>query len=692
MNFCAIKPTRPLAAAALALFLAACGSGDDPAPAPETPPAPQAAVMSGTAAIGAALVGGEVRIIDRAGADACDTGSSLVTGAAGDYTCVLLATAEAPFVIVVTDPAGLVSPMISLATGRPAAGETATANVSRLTTAIAAQLAPNGDAFAFVNDTQMLASLDATSLDAVKANVVAQLADVLVDLGMDPASFDPVTTPFVGGSNAGADKLLDQVHVHFENGAPMLVNVLNPDAPAVPMAGAASTPPAKVAKSAAPAAFSVTELDIVKTGFDACFAVAGPSRFGHAACGSLFVDDAPSALTGGATYLHNGYQKPQALGPLWASDDVTGIAVNRPELLRYVPRPDGKDEAVVNLKFADRNGYPDNRILVLKKFPGTATAQRASDWWLYGSRRAMDVRVSASIRLQEQTLSEAAQVAFNAGASRFQSGLNVYIAKPCANANACPNTEDVRYVRVTGPGLPTAGLVYADVQLPQSWMAILNATGTIPAGDQVYATTSNNIFYLQRSRGISGADAFALRSNPFVNNATPSFPYWAHPAMYGEAPSSGWSFDLSRVPAWSEYTFEVFRGTQTTTTEVYTTRMLTPVVPAAYAAVQQWHAPTAATKALASDGAPAATSLDLAWTANLYAERIESVQVYTFNGTTAVNSASTGVAKGRTSVTVTPVGGEFGPLSVANVGTSRTLQFRYRVLDGSYKDQTVTFN
>lgn len=684
------KALAPLTAIAAAVALVACGGGGGNGDvATATPDAPNATILAGTAATGAALVGAQVTVTDRNGAAACEDSSSLTTGTAGEYRCVLKASAEAPFVIVAVDPNGLVSPMVSLATERPANGASSTANVSRLTTAIAAQLAPNKDPFAFVNDSSVLAALDPGTLEALKTKVATQLAEVLADLGIDAASFDPITTPFVGGSNAGADALLDQVVVRFENGTPMLANLLSPAEAPVAMADATTAAPGTV-KKATVSGFSVTELDFAKYSMEACFAVPSTTRDASGECDGFLVDDAPTELTGGATYLHNGFHAEQAFGPLLASAEMDGARFNRPELLRYLPQADGKDEAVINVKFTDRNGVPDNRILVVKKFPGTQSATRLTDWWLYGNQRSMNLHVRATVRQEEQRVPEDQLVALgNLGASRYLTGLNIYIAKPCDDpVNVCPGTSDVRYVRVKGPGLPDAGLVYADVDLPQAWMAILNADGVIPAGAQQFASTSNNLFWLQRSAGISGASAFQIRPNPGVAAATAPFDNWAHPSMYaGQTPSATWALDLGQVPAWSEYTFEVFRGTETVTpSEAITTRMVTPVVPATYAATQRWHVPTDATKALASAGAPAVATLDLAWTVNPYAERIESVQVYS-----NVNSASVRVPKGANAVTATAVTGEFAALSLTPESTHRQLQFRYRMVDGSYRDMTTRF-
>ncbi|HMN20384.1 MAG TPA: hypothetical protein PKA16_03225 [Ottowia sp.] len=672
------------------LALAACGgSGGDGAEAP--PPAK--AAVHGTVATGEALANAKVRVTDRTGVAAC-TEDPLQADLTGAFTCELKPGASAPLILVATDPAGLRDPLVSLATALPGAGQDATVNISPLTTAMVAQIAPNKDPFALAADSAALAAVDPDALAAVRANVNKQLADVLPALGLDPATFDPISTPFVGGSNTGGDGLLDQVRVTFENGAPVLSNVLNPDADPVPMAGISEAPPVPPATVID---FSATELDILQTAFERCFAVPSTVRDSNADCDDILVDDADPALTGGAAYLNSGFDGAQSFGTLIASADMDGAKFNRPELMLYVPKSNG-DEAVVNLRFTDKNGVGDNRILIAKKFAGSATAERNSNWWLYGNQRTVNAYVRASIRKQEQFLPEEFRAQYDIGPSRFQTGLEIYVARSGARGQSLAN---LRYVRIKGPGLPTAGLVLADPGgLPQDWMAIHNADGVIPA-DRQYSTGSSNIFYLQRSMDITGPDAYKLRSMPWSGNAAPVYNNWAHPVMYGEAPDPEWQFDLGKAPAWSTYHFELFTAadddpnTPTTPTPAMTfsTAIVTPVVPAAYAATQQWHEQPASTRALVTNGAPAASSLTLEWLINPYAQRVDSVNVYTYDsdGDKTVNSASIRVPKGASSQEAAAGGGTFPALTTSHL-VSRSLQWRYKMLDGSYKDQVLTFN
>lgn len=703
-----------------ALILAACGGGGGGGqPTPEPTPAPtSSAVIIGTAAYGAAVANATIRITDRTGASAC-TNDPITTDASGAYRCSLSAASQAPFAVLVTDPDNLVNPMISILSTKPATGSETTANVTPLTTAIAAQLDTNKDPFALIKDPAALANVSVSTLNTIKANVIQQLASVLTDAGVDPATFDPISTPFTGGNRTGVDKMLDQVRVTFDNGAPQLSNVLNPGAPSVPMAGITTAP--AVAVSAVTTTFTLAELDFAKTELERCFAVPAATRApnpdttnrllnGVATECQDFVASAGDAPNVNIDFLHNGYAPEAYFYGLLTSSDMDGAKVSLPELLRYTTRSDGRDEALINIKFRDKNGYIDNRILTAKKFPGSRTS--GTQWWLIGNQRSYDAFIRSSVRQREQMISQSvldSTTTFNnAARSRFETGLEIFIQRPnnggTVNFNNNPNGNGIRYVRVKGPGLPTAGLVYADVaaNLPQSWMGILNATGTIPndttstqqfAGMNGVGVTSN-IFNIQRTQGITGTQAFTIRPNPNQSaaNQAANTPQWAHPAMYGAAPSNTWTFDLSQAPVWSLYNFEVFNGTSTVANTTFTARIVTPIMPAAFAATQQWNAFTAASRALVSDGAVATSSVDIAWTQNTLAERIGSINAYSFSSSGLINSSSLNVPKGTFIRNAPAVGGQFPAISISNNQNGRTLQIRHSMLDGSYKDHMIQFN
>ncbi len=179
------RSTRLLALATLtgSLLLSACGGGGDGVPPPSTgdasvPAADSRPVISGTAATGAAIVGATVAVLDRSGISAC-ANDPITTNAQGVYSCRLLDSAIAPFIVSVVDPQGLVSPQISIALTRPNANSSATVNVTPLTTGILAQLDPNRNPFALSQSPQGLANINLAELNAIIDNVASQLASVL---------------------------------------------------------------------------------------------------------------------------------------------------------------------------------------------------------------------------------------------------------------------------------------------------------------------------------------------------------------------------------------------------------------------------------------------------------------------------------------------------------------------------------
>lgn len=179
-----------------AAALAACGGGggDDPAPEPE-PPAPVATTLSGTAATGAPFAGAALQVTDASGASVCDT----TTAADGSFSCTLAPTAARPLVLrAVKDDQTLYS-------ATAAAGDTR-ANVTPLTTIIAARLAPNGDPSKLAASPQ---SVTAAALQAQSGALLAALQPLLTALGL---TIDPIAGALTA-DGTGQDKLLDTISV-----------------------------------------------------------------------------------------------------------------------------------------------------------------------------------------------------------------------------------------------------------------------------------------------------------------------------------------------------------------------------------------------------------------------------------------------------------------------------------------------
>ncbi|NJM44059.1 MAG: hypothetical protein HC858_08975 [Brachymonas sp.] len=391
------KPTRLLALAAVsaALLISACGgSGGSGGGTPPTIPTAESATILGTAAIGAAMVNANVRIVDRTGASACSN-DPITTDATGAYRCVLTANSVAPFAIVATDPTGLLNPLSSILTTKPVVGSQSTSNITPLTTAIVAQLDPNKDAFSLLNNPSALASVSTDTLASITSNVIAQLGSVVATTNLGSANnFNPFSTPFVGGSGTGADQVLDQIRVTFDNGTPHLSNVLNPNVPSVPMAGTTTAPAVTI--SVVASTFSMAELAFAKTELERCFAVPASQRATTnnnliasvaTACQDFVVDDAPLSAKGADVFLNSGYSAQSHFYNLLTSSAMDNAQFNLPELMRYTPKSDGKDEALINIKFRDNAGFINNQILVAKNILDHAIQVKRSGGFMVTSAK-----------------------------------------------------------------------------------------------------------------------------------------------------------------------------------------------------------------------------------------------------------------------------------------------------------------
>lgn len=699
-----LRELAPLLAAVLA---ASCGGdGSDDA----GPPAPAAATLGGVAATGAALAQAEVAVTDGTKASVC-VERAIVTSGTGAFTCTLQPGKTAPFVVVVTDPSGAHRPLVSVATTTPAAGEALVVNATPLTTAIVAQLAPGDDALAVVADRALL---DLAALAAVKAKVLSQLAPVLTALGAD-AGYDPFATPIVAATAAQAgntaDHVMDLLRFSVVDGQTLVATVDRPDA-AVALADAAATSPAALPPPAAVATTLSEATRLLAARLNGCFALPVSRRVLDADRGIAAGDGGPEVLSSDAAcggiaasdYRHNGYRFGQQFYGLLNDERMTGASFSPAEVMLLVDDTgaDDHDRAVVNLRFVDAAGVAGNVITVMDKRPGSATTARPGDWWLAGNQHLVDASVRPFVRRHEQLAPNPGTGAFvNAAASRFESGITVFVNKDG------PNSAGLRAALVTGPGLPAAGLVltrpHPSICTAQNWLNILRKDGATDTASAVYAGDTTNIFRLQRTQGIAGSDATTLRPNPNAGNANATaFPSWAHPLDYGAQPGATGYIDFAALKAHAAYRLALYYDGEETPRHVETKTMLAPVVPATRGAALQWIEPTAATRAVLDPAgalAAAQTTVTLAWTANPLAETVQSAGFYSYGPGGSVNQGQVGVARGATSAVAQAPGNagacdhgaQFAPLT-ADGTSGRSVQLRYRMLDGSAKDATLRWN
>jgi len=659
--------------------------------------------VTGTAAVGAALANANVSVTDSARSNVCEE-ATIVTSGTGTFQCTVLAGKSAPFLVVVTDPTGGYAPMVSVVTTTPAVGSSIVANATPLTTAIVAQVAPGGNPLSLVADPSRL---DLGALAAATTNVLTQLAPVLSALG-SPTDYNPFTTQLVAatptqGGNT-ADQVIETLKFSTVNGVTLVGTIDNP-AGAIPLAGATTASPTPL-PAPSTAVLSLSEsLRILTNALNGCFALPVAARvlstdtsIPTAQGGPAVTSFAPECqrITHPA-YLNSGYSTGQRFYALLNDPTMVGARFNPPEILEFIDDATSadNDEVILNIRFVDANGVAANLLDTARKLPGTSSTARPTDWWLYGNQQVVDSYVRSFIRRNEQFAPNPGTAPFaNASASRFESGIEIFVNKDG------PGSTGLRAARVKGPGLPPAGIVLTRLNpvivTDQTWLVIRRKDGLTDTASATFASDVGNIFRLQRTQGVTGTAAVTVRPNPNAGiSDNTSFVAWAHPLDYGAAPGATNYIDFGQLRANSVYQFEYFYDGETVPRYTYSNkRMVTSVIPATQAVNLQWIELTPATLGFLNPASPLAAelpSLALAWTANPFAETIGSAGVYTFGGGVSVNDAIVPVARGATTATAVAPGPNFRALT--NDGTSsRTIQLRYRMLDGRFKDSTTRFN
>jgi hypothetical protein len=658
-----------------------------------------APVIQGTAAVGAALANATVQVTDRAKNPACYE-SPIYTDGLGSFTCTVRPGLAAPLLVVVRDAFQAYAPIVSIVDSLPPAGSVLVTNATPLTTAIVSQLAPNGNALALVSDPSLI---DLAKLAAIKANVLAQLQAVLAAIGA-PAGYDPFTTPIVAATpnqpGNTADHILEMLRFSTVNSVNRIGTIDNPAG--VVLAGLA--PGAVLPAPSAGALALGSTMQQMTNAFNACFALTVNQRVLAVNFGIPANQGGPEVTSLGAAcqsiwhadYRNSGFRSGQRHFGLLRDNAMVGAAFALPEIMLF--RDDttaaDNDVAVLNFRFVDANGISSNIIEVARKLPGSATAQHLSDWWMHGNRGVVDATVRPVIRRSEQLVPNPGVAPFqNTSASRFEAALEFFINKDG------PGSAGLRAVRATGPALPPTGIVLTrpdpSIVTDQTWMNVRSKDGKTDPADATFSGNNGNNFLLQRTKAITGADAFEFRPNPNAGNTTNVFPNWAHPMDYGLLPTNEPFIDFAQLATGTAYTLEYFYDGETAPRHVESKTLLAPVTPATFAANLQWIDLTAQTRRYLSPNDPLAqpqTVMNLGWIANPFAETAASAGVYTGNGGQFVNDAIITFPRGATSAqAVAPSGTPFPALT--NTGTSgRNIQLRYRMLDGSYKDSFTRYN
>ena len=694
---------KPSLSAALAVLLAACGSSsNNPG---STSASAGASTISGTAATGSALANANVSVTDAAGNSPCvETG--ITTSALGVYTCTLKPGEAAPFVVVVADPSGNTQPLVSVTTTTPAAGTPLTLNATPLTTAIVTQLT-GGNPLSIVGK-----PVDATALQTITSNVVAQLGPVLSAIGL--TNYNPFSTAIAAASattqGSTSDQLLDIVKVTTSGSGTLQLSTVG-GAP-VPLASATSTG----GTLAAPAANVQSLPQAVQQlagAFTQCF-VLPPEQRGTVGSDTLAtavssiptVNSMAGACSGlfDASYKHNGYTAGEKFFGLLIDSAMTGVKFPVPEVAAFYPADaNNPDRAVINIKYVSSDGYPGNIFSVMRFVSG--------NWVHTGNQQLVDVDVKPMIRRVQQLNPG------NTGATKqsgYQSGIQFAIDVTGPNSIDASGNK-LGYAVVTGPGLPSNGIVYiapsSNLAPGQTYMDISNTGGYVASITSALASSTStdalrcgngtptpsinptNLtancpnFWFYKTSGLSGSAATATIATPTPktnsNYGGPSGTNtnWAQP---------GDGSNAAQVTAGSAYTVTLFyvnsSGAVSSSLAVEK-RALSDEVQATQAVNLPWNSIGNQTQSLFGGASLAAaqSSITLDWVSNPAAQLYKSAAVTI--DTVGTYGNPTPIPKGATSLALPNT-----TMPAVTGSQVRAVLFNYQMLDNSNKSDVFTYN
>jgi hypothetical protein len=472
--------------------LSGCGGGGSGSTSSSTPPV-TATSVSGTVATGTAVVGATVTLTDATGAQTTAT-----TNTQGAYT-ISVKGMTAPFLIVATDAAGLSAPLVSVLARLPNGTAPAVANVTTLTTAIAAMLTASGNPTDLASTTA-LANVTLPSVQIATITLDTMLTKILAQNGIQTAGFDPIGTAFTP-NHTGADAVIDTVSlVSAANGGVLLLSNAAPGTTVVLNNQTAQS----VTLAAPPVAANY--LEPIASLLTAC-----------AANGTLNTSCSPAI---DATFLENG-STDLAVGHGLTDASITGAVFGSPKTLAFFTR-NGKQLALVQLPVTLASGATSGVFYTIaqqRPTPVTLANGTQLGWDLVGNQSPFAVSIMSQIQRRTFLDSKLNDV------NRYESGLK--IAMPTAS------NPTVYSASVTGPGLAAP-----------VWLMQRNASGS-------------------DSLGLSDLPLNAAPVSPATTNSNTELYRWSWQSLSSTAnftppASSGYyaaqPIDASTVPLYAAYT------------------------------------------------------------------------------------------------------------------------------------------
>ena len=573
-----------LMAAAVAASLAGCGSDDggSAAPAPTT--------LKGTVAVGAALPGASIAVQD---ADASTADVTATAAADGSYR-IDVSSLKAPLLLRASgtlngEPVSVVAVVPELS------GNAAnTANVTSLTHAVAALIAPGGDLNG-LNTAQAIAGIHPKTVVDASTLVVNTLKSNPAFASLLGANFDPLKTAFAA-DGSGVDAVLDQVQVAAGGGGVSITNLSAPSSEAAAPPEPVQLTPQQVATpnqapqlpASEPAANlpSSTEMLAIARKLETCLALPLEQR--------VTLDAAKQAIAVSATCTY-GVADWKSGGGGWVErmgNDVfryaanTGAKVGQPTIAAVLAPPKHSGSTF-------QHPYCNTQTCVVMYTPTVSAsgkpgggfwqlAKVAGKWEFVGNQ--LPYAMGVEQRLNRKVAVNTALAAANPTNYFLQDRLESIIRVSFNMDASAADTSHIRAVVWKGPGLPAAGVVTHRSQRcgTDDRMVITNQEGVLTVNNSSTIQFWNNgggiDFYADAARLDGSALAMPTPSANWAANAAPSNQDYRGSAFGGQ------------IPAWSTYSAEIytFANTGSTPDEVIMVRNATPFEPAAAGAAKRW--------------------------------------------------------------------------------------------------------
>ncbi|RKP50831.1 hypothetical protein D7S89_07090 [Trinickia fusca] len=508
--------------------------------------------MTGTVAVGSAVVGANVTVIDSKGVSA-----AAVSDSSGNYS-IDITTLTPPLAIVASDPSGISPTLVSVLAGVPAGSATITANVTTLTTAVAALLTSSGNSLDVASPANLSSLVTQANVASAVTKLDTALQSILAMNGLNASSFDPIGTPFKA-NQTGADAAIDAVQiVAAPTGGTKLMSASDP------INGfALNVNSSPLAPLVAPPA-AANYLSAVVTALGQCLG-------GNSASCSQAID---------SSYLENGYSTFAAAHPALAA---SGVTLGTPQTLKFF-MSNGTQKALVLLRYKAADGTLGSTTTIVQQSGGT--------WDIVGNQQPYNVTIS-SFLARRQSLD-----ATNQPYSRYEAGLGINIP---VGAAGTPNPVNLASASVTGPGI--SGSVYL---VPRNGtgntLLALTSTALQQAPTAPMTTNSNTSLYRwswQTLPGLTGTFA------PGSNNS----------GLYTPQP-----IDTTNVPQYANYTVTFYDATGTAIGQPFTVTNVSPTLPAAAGNGVAWQSllssTTSAFLSPSGSAASAQGAVNLQWANN----------------------------------------------------------------------------